>query len=74
MQKPPFNDLAGSMESLARIFQCAVEVVFLQRDDTARQLSFWPVAIRGAVEVMKLSEPRVERVASGDSASLWAVT
>jgi len=40
------------------------EVVSLQRDDPARQLSFWPVAIGVAVEVTKLSEPSMERVAS----------
>jgi hypothetical protein len=29
----------------------------------ARQLSFWPVAIEGAVEATKLSKPSVKRVA-----------
>ena len=47
--------------------------LFSAGGNPARQLSFWPVAVGVTAEVTKPLEPPMERVAMGDSASMWAV-
>ena len=66
--------LAASL-CLARIIQCAVK----RRTSSAgaspaRQLSLQPVAIGAAGEATNSSKPSMEKVATGDSASMQAVT
>ena len=60
---------------LARNIQCAVKRCTSPAGASpARQLSLQPVAIGASGEATNSTKPLVQRVATGDSASMQAVT